>query len=229
MIDCPALEDLTVPFTGRSIDSWSEDDRFMAKSFWSSRYKDRSQQAAQIKRLTITCAEYIPITAFEEFTSLQELTLPDTLRKDGFEFSLSYCKDLQKINIPDIARWFEWDHDNAFDCADILYVNGVHMAVPDTIPEGVTRLGNRLFQDRQDIRSISIPEGVKEIGLRTFYGCTALTRVSIPGSVERIEGRTFSECTSLTTVVIPEGCRYLGSYTFSDCSSLTEITFPSTM
>lgn len=76
------------------------------------------------------------------------------------------------------------------------------------------------------ITSIAIPNGVTSIGKRAFENCTSLTSIEIPTSVTSIGQSAFSGCSSLTSIEIPDSVISIGSSAFSGCSSLTSITLP---
>ncbi|MBE6356270.1 MAG: hypothetical protein E7058_04055, partial [Lentisphaerae bacterium] len=54
------------------------------------------------------------------------------------------------------------------------------------IPDGVTTIGNRAFDDCRSLTSVTIPDSVTTIGDSAFSGCTSLTSVTIPDSVTTI-------------------------------------------
>ena len=92
-----------------------------------------------------------------------------------------------------------------------------------TIPEGVTSIGEKAFDDCEGLTSITIPEGVTSIGDRAFSYCSGLTSITIPKGVTAIGYRTFSRCSNLTSITIPEGVTAIGEEAFSYCSGLTSI------
>ena len=53
------------------------------------------------------------------------------------------------------------------------------------IPNGVEKIGNRAFHNKNMIKNITIPGSVKEIG-NSFNYCSGLTSITIPNSVEKI-------------------------------------------
>ena len=95
-------------------------------------------------------------------------------------------------------------------------------------PEGVTRVGNRVFRGTK-LTSVSIPEGVTSIGTSAFSGCSSLTSVTIPAGVTTIRDTAFGDCSALTSVTIPEGVKSLGDGAFSGCSALNPLTVPNTV
>jgi hypothetical protein len=80
--------------------------------------------------------------------------------------------------------------------------------------------------------SITIPEGITTIGERAFEGRTGLTSVTIPNSVDKLEkffidiiqslipfGNTISDTEYL------DGVSTIGSYAFAGCTKLERVTF----
>ena len=98
-----------------------------------------------------------------------------------------------------------------------------------TIPEGVTEIGKYAFNGCKSLASVSIPASVTEIGYYAFDGCTSLASVSIPGSVTKIGMNAFSGCTSLTFVSIPEGVTAIDGWAFEGCTSLASVTIPASV
>ena len=94
------------------------------------------------------------------------------------------------------------------------------------IPNGVTDIGNFVFEDCTSLTSITIPDGVKSIGNFAFYYCSRLSEVTIPDSVTNIGASAFEGCTSLTSVVIGGSVTNIEMYAFYNCMSLTGITIP---
>ena len=94
------------------------------------------------------------------------------------------------------------------------------------IEDGVTSIGNSVFDSCSNLASITIPSSVTSIGNSAFYKCTGLTSITIPDSVTSIGNSAFYKCTGLTSITIPDGVASIGTFAFSGCSSLTSITIP---
>ena len=92
----------------------------------------------------------------------------------------------------------------------------------------VTRIGNQVFYDCQNLTSVTIYEGIKEIGWDAFSWCTGLTTIQLPNSLTAIWGGAFYNCQNLTSVNIPEGATTIGNVAFLG-TGLTEITIPSSV
>lgn len=98
-----------------------------------------------------------------------------------------------------------------------------------TLPNTVKDLGSGTFHFCSNLRSINIPEGVSEIGGELFSGCTNLQSINIPSTVLSIKGEAFEGCESLQNLVIPEGVQSIGREAFRKCTSLTSIAIPSSV
>ncbi|MBO6092806.1 MAG: leucine-rich repeat protein [Oscillospiraceae bacterium] len=113
----------------------------------------------------------------------------------------------------------------------------------------VTRIGEKCFEDHDEIESVVLPETLKVIGYRAFYGCSKLSDMNVPDSLEQTGGwafahtgftsfefpegfdtlgyGTFYGSSNLETVVLPEGVDSIGENTFRGCSKLRSVTIPS--
>ncbi len=69
---------------------------------------------------------------------------------------------------------------------------------------------------------VVIPEGVTTIGYKAFDDCSSLSSVVIPEGVTTIEDKAFDGCSSLNSVVIPEGVTTIGDGAFCGCHKLMQ-------
>ncbi|MBR6189195.1 MAG: leucine-rich repeat domain-containing protein [Prevotella sp.] len=95
------------------------------------------------------------------------------------------------------------------------------------IPETVTNIGYDAFRNTK-IKNVTLPEGLTTMGNGVFNQCYWLESANIPASVGRIPDYTFYQCYKLRTFTIPEGITWIGSFAFSDCSQFNP-RFPSTL
>ena len=70
-----------------------------------------------------------------------------------------------------------------------------------TVRSSVTKIGDRVFHNKNNMTEIILPEGLKEIGL-SFQYCTGLTEIYIPNSVEKIATDAFTNSTNLMHIRI---------------------------
>ena len=92
-----------------------------------------------------------------------------------------------------------------------------------TLPNGLTEIGDEAFLGCKELENIMIPESVTNIGLFAFQYCKSLKEMVIPKSVINIGAGAFWGCERITSIVIPKNVKYLDVYTFSECTSLKEI------
>ena len=85
--------------------------------------------------------------------------------------------------------------------------NGVFDVV---IPDGVTAICSRAFENCRNVESITIPYGVKNIGAGAFYLCSGLKSITISDSVTEIGNGAFLSCSELESVIIPDSVRTIG-------------------
>jgi len=139
--------------------------------------------------------------AFEFCTGLESLTFPNTLEYISGE-ALSDCDNLTYL----------YGHNTTEDHKGYINSKGVLMyLVPNidddfVVPDGVTGIGDALFQYRPTLRSIKMGDGVKTIG-----------------------NYAFQECESLETITLSAGLSSFGYNPFMNSHNLKEVYFRSPM
>ena len=186
--------------------------------------------------------------AFSGCSSLTSVTIPDSVTSIG-KWAFSECKSLTSVTIPGSVTsigncafasctsltgiWVaEGNSHYASDASGVLFNKDMTTLVQCpgafaayTIPDSVTRIGERAFYYCTSLTSVTIPNSVRSIGKWAFRGCSSLTSVTIPNSVTSIDDGTFASCTSLTSVTIPNSVTYFGEWAFDDCTSLTDVYY----
>ena len=94
------------------------------------------------------------------------------------------------------------------------------------VAEGITAIGDSVFQDGNLLTEIILPRTVTSIGRNSFAGCKWLLRVCGAESVRTIGSRAFSGCGSLEEVELAESLTEIGRGAFENCTSLREIVLP---
>ena len=78
----------------------------------------------------------------------------------------------------------------------------------------------------EEIKTVVVEEGITYIGQSVFEGCTALESVSLSDTVREIGPEAFKYCESLSEIVLPESLLAIDKNAFHGCNALTRITLP---
>lgn len=144
--------------------------------------------------------------AFDGFTALETVTLPDGLTKIGnsaFTNTAYYADD---------ANW----ENGALYIGQYL-VDADNVSSSFTAREGTVLIADYAFSGNSGITSFSAPEGLRFIGEGAFRNCSRMETLSLPASVEDISGENyianntyyersaFSGCTALESITVASG------------------------
>lgn len=133
----------------------------------------------------------------------------------------------RKKELPPVAEQAVWDRLNCFktDENDVLTecTGNISRLL---VAEGITAIGDSVFQDGNLLAEVILPRTVTSIGRNSFAGCKWLQKVCGAQSVRTIGNRAFSGCGSLEEVELGESIREIGLGAFENCSSLREIMLP---
>ena len=117
--------------------------------------------------------------------------------------------------------WTDKIPNNAFNSS----VVNANVLESITIPETITEIGARAFQNTTKLGEVNFPDAISKIGLSAFY-CSGISgRVELPSSLTEMGNEAFSGCSRMTSVVIPSGITEINADVFSGDSELTEVNF----
>lgn len=132
--------------------------------------------------------ESVQSGAFESNTYLQSVTwLPKNCTTGYAPFY--GCENLTTFTFPDEIEEIPYGI-----LANVRHLENIE------IPNTVTSIGNRAFEDCISLQNITIPTSVKTIGSLAFHGCASLANVTIPEQVTSLGDEAFSSCSMLTSV-----------------------------
>ena len=94
------------------------------------------------------------------------------------------------------------------------------------IPDNVTVIGSKAFEDCREVVEVHLSDSVREIGDNAFSGCDNLKHIYFADSLKKIGSYAFTECSSLESVEIPSSVEEIGSYAFKGCYSLNSVKLP---
>ena len=166
----------------------------------------------ELKEATITGYADVPNGCFNNCTTLETVTVSDSIKKIGSR-AFYGCLNLKSL---DLGNGLESIGTDAFSyCYELKSVR---------LPNSVQSLSDGVFYRCEGLEQIKLSNNVKGIASRTFSGCVSLKSVKIPNSVSFIGTEAFLECTNLESIILGEGVLDIYKRAFKDCESLKEVT-----
>ncbi|MBR1481985.1 MAG: leucine-rich repeat protein [Ruminococcus sp.] len=151
--------------------------------------------------------------AFQTCTSLQSVSLPESMKQIGSD-AFYACDKLQKI---ELNEGLEIIGDRAF-MADRALTEA-------KLPSTLKSIGDSAFFET-GISEAVIPEGIEEIKTAAFFRCLNLERVSLPDTLTRFGGGScFAYCPKLERFDFPKAMTVVEAGILSSCDNLREVTF----
>lgn len=97
-----------------------------------------------------------------------------------------------------------------------------------TIPRTVEIIGDSMFKNCKDLKSVTINAKSESIGQCFFENCVALQDIKWPEDFKYLELYALRGCSAMTHLDLPEGFLQSGSAVFDGMSSLERIVVPTT-
>lgn len=147
--------------------------------------------------------------AFRGCTSLTKVTLSTETGSIGM-FAFRNCTSLSEINLPN----------KLILVGQSAFANTALKKIQ--LPQSLTEIKARAFQDCKDLESINFPPNVTDIYSYTFQNCKKLKDITLPSGLMTIQNYAFDGCSSLGKVTIPGGVQTINEGAFQN-SGLTEV------
>ena len=186
----------------------------------------------------------IGVNAFRGCSSLTSVTIGNSVTSIGVNaffgcssltsviWNAKNCQDFTSDNTPFYRSNYydtrnqiisfvfgeEVEHIPAYLCAGMTNLTSIE------IPNSVTSIEDKTFENCSGLTSVTIGNSVTSIGMYAFDGCSSLMSITIPNNVTSIADYAFAYCSSLTSITIPNSVTSIGKDAFAGCSSLTSVT-----
>ena len=195
--------------------------------------------------------ERIENYAFKNCSALGSLALPESVIRLGLQFidGTAISSIIVPKNVADCGASWGGAFDKAASLKSVTFQEGMKK-IPDficyatdysshissvSIPDTVTEIGARAFQNCTLLKALEFSDNVKKINSYAYAGCTGLTTVKI-GSKERKNEPKVSELTAnqaanksadlkLDWKLASDTYTLIGSNAFQDCTGLKTISF----
>lgn len=188
--------------------------------------------------------EEIGNNAFENCVLLTTLTIPDSVKKLG-NYVFQNCHALEEFYMSENSQMKQIGNGVLQYCYGLkkailgpqiekfgLVVFGSSSMLEEVrLPDALTAVPDKLFQDCIYLTTVNIPAEATSIGSNAFAGCTSLQEITFGAKLKNIGTNAFANCTNLTTVNIDGGCalEIIGSSAFENTTALGGIALPSTV
>ena len=180
--DCTSLTSLTAPYAGMNEAGQDTVGYLFGGS-------DRIPHT--LTSITVTKATAIGSYAFGGCSSVEEVSLPDSVKSIGYG-AFDGCTKLTSLRLP--AGLTQLGCDAFRNCISLRSV---------AIPAGVRTLPAGTFADCTGLQTVTLPDGLEQIETDAFANCTSLTLLDIPESVKLLQSNALGGCTGLETLTIP--------------------------
>lgn len=148
--------------------------------------------------------EGIKALAFEDCTSLESVSMPDSVKAIG-SYAFECCYSIKSITISNNVTYIG---DGAFQgCTSLESI---------TIPDKVVYIGYQAFDYCTNLKSVEIPNSVNILGEGAFGDCSNLESVTIGSGVTAIERFTFIGCPNLKSLTLPDTLESISTAVFGD-------------
>lgn len=174
-------------------------------------------------------------------SGLTEVVIPEGVTRIGYG-AFYHCDQLANVEIPDsvteiepfafdMTAWIQqWRADQAELVSSgkeayLIVGDGILIAYEGNkkrvnIPNGVKKIAGSVFQDRNDITTVTFPTTLTEVGESAFENCSALTSVSGGKNLVSICDKAFSGC-PIAEIQIPETVTEIGRDAFDETNLAT--------
>lgn len=138
--------------------------------------------------------------------------------KLGDNIKWTYDNKSRTITVSGSGAMYNYSNGDNGQSWDDLVLGFTHYPNKDArklvISNGITTIGNNVFNGLTGIQSVSIPASVTSIGSGAFKNCSALTSVTVPASVTSIGSSAFEGCSKLSSVSLSNGLKTIGASAF---------------
>ena len=123
--------------------------------------------------------------AFDNRDDIVSVTISDSVTSIGYD-AFYNCDSLTNIIVDENNKYYKSIDGNLYtkDGKILLQYAIGKTDTSFTIPDSVTSIGDRAFEDCSSFTSVTIPDSVTSIGDYAFYFCSSLTDVYYTGSEE---------------------------------------------
>lgn len=173
----------------------------------------------------------IGFNVFRSHSELIEVNFGTSVKKIG-NYAFYYCQNLSTVHLNEGLE--KIDH-HAFSYSGVTTID-----IPDSVKElGVYESKERadslsgcaIFEQCNDLKSVTVGAGLSVIPAKTFSYCEKLKTVDFKekSSLIEIGSWAFAGCDSIKQLSLPEGLQKIQDYAFYSCDELNKAIIPASI
>lgn len=178
------------------------------------------------------------------------LTVSGPINGTDIDYIHAFLPSLQALNLTDASiveggdkyhRWNVSSNGTATRYSDTYYVYPTANDVVGDLmfynmpqlrsiqlPKGVTAIGESAFSEDRQLSVIGLSDAITTIGRYAFY-YTSIPEITVPAGVTRLEEYTFHHCEKLQKAILPDGITFIGYACFANDYELLDVNIPSSV
>ena len=218
--------------------------------------KDSFKNKNLIKELLLPeTIQSIGNRSFKGCTGIEKLTLAISLNSisenpaSSSESAFADCTNIKEIHFtkgsgvgPDLVTTYYTSY--TYNYTPWYNSRGNELKI--IFDEGITKIGNRMFQGCTGVKNISFPNSLEQIGEYAFsetsiesvefpnkittinkglyYKCSKLINLNFNENIQKIEADAFRDCIKLKELSLPETIQSIGNRSFKGCTGIEKLT-----
>ena len=244
---CSKLATLSVPFVGKTAATTTASEYIFGYIFGATSTTQASYIPSTLKKVYITNASKVDVSAFNGLTMLTHLYINKGVTSIG-QNAFNGCTALVELSIPFVGVSAT---DTTYCYLGHFFGQTTYNATTSSVPTSLktvhvtnaTYIGVYAFH-RAPVTTVYLNEGITEIKSDAF-SYSKLTGITLPKSLTKIGGYAFDNATDfasvnfndgltsigdyafrktkITTAVIPQSVTTIGTYAFENCASLATL------
>lgn len=170
--------------------------------------------------------------AFQNWTGLKTLNIPETVKFIETEKLFYGCSSLEMVSLPTSVTSIGGSMFNGCTNLRSVDMRGECVSVGGSAFEGcrslesfdlenIEELGSHAFSGT-GIRTVKFPDGMVEVPTNVFAGCSQLVNIDF-NDVEIVGMRSFAGCTALDVLALPSSITLIQDWAFAGCDNLKSL------
>ena len=158
--------------------------------------------------------ENIGSYAFYANTLVEEIVVGDSVKTIG-DGAFSCCENLEKVTLGKKVNTI----------GNVVFDNCWNIKEVTLNASALTKAPMGLFEDCQELATVTFGREVSSLPAGLFSNCLALTEVKLPTNLTKIEASLFENCKNLEKIETGTSITTIGANAFRNCQKLAEFPF----